>query len=65
MARQYVVTEEEMLSLVEGLELEKMRAEGHFRNTDITRQEIQDMHRRFHFVAVRWVQSMGFQGYRK
>ncbi|PQM29386.1 hypothetical protein CVO77_00150 [Sphingopyxis lindanitolerans] len=65
MARQYVVTEEEMLSLVESMELEKMRMNGHFRQMDATSQEIQDVHRAFHFVAVRWVQAMGFQGYRK
>lgn len=67
MARQYVVTEEEMLSLIESMELEAMRKAGHFRGQDdkLTRQEIQDMHRAFHFIAVRWVQSVGFSGIRK
>lgn len=68
MSRQYVVTEEEMLSLIESLELTKLRAEGHFRGTsdaDFDKFKLDEMHRRFHYVAVRWAQQMGFDGWRK
>jgi hypothetical protein len=65
MARVYIVTEEEMISLVESLELEKLRAAGHFRGSNPEQEQIRsDMHRTFHMVAVRWVQAMGFKGYR-
>lgn len=60
MARQYVVTEEEFMSLIESLKLEKM--EKYYENG--FSQEIQDMHRSFHYHVVRWVQDMGFKGHR-
>jgi len=66
MARQYVVTEEEMLSLIETLELARLRKfDAHAPSASIHRQDIDDMHRSFHFHVVRWAQSMGFDGYRK
>jgi hypothetical protein len=68
MARQYVITEEEMLSLIESLEMVKLREAGHFRGTsdeDFDKFKLDDMHRRFHMVTVRWAQKMGFDGYRK
>ena len=66
MALQYVVTEEEMLSLIESLELAKLRErDSHATQSSIHRQDIDDMHRRFHHVTVRWAQSVGFHGYRK
>lgn len=66
MTIQYIVTEEEMLSLVEGLELAKLRQmNAHAPQAPIHKQEIDDIHRQFHYVAVRWVQSIGFRGYRK
>lgn len=62
MARVYVVTEEEMIALIDSLELEKMRKEGHYRGLE--KPTLDDIHRAFHFVAVRWVQAMGFKGRR-
>lgn len=65
MACVYVVTEEEMLSLIESLELHKLREAGHFRGSNPEQDEIRErMHRTFHMVAVRWVQAMGFKGHR-
>ncbi len=65
MAIQYVVTEEEMLSLIESLELEKLREmNSHAPNSPIHKQDIGDIHRAFHYVTVRWVQSIGFKGFR-
>lgn len=66
MAKQYVVTEEEMMSLLEGLELNKLRQmNDHARQASIHKPDIEDTHRAFHYVAVRWAQSIGFDGYRK
>lgn len=65
MAKQYVITEEEMKSLIRNIELEKMRLDGHFRGTseaDFDKFKLDDMHRRFHYVVVRWSQAMGFSG---
>jgi len=62
MARQYIITEEEMLSLIESLEIVKLREANFMRDYSI---EMDDMHRRFHMVVVRWAQNMGFDGYRK
>ena len=62
MARQYVITEEEMLSLIESLELHKMRENNLATSEKMTKD---DMHRAFHYVVVRWAQSVGFDGYRK
>ena len=62
MAKVYLVTEEEMQSLIDGLELSKMRQQnvGPKENS----QAISDMHRSFHYVAVRWAQAVGYKGYR-
>ncbi len=62
MARVYLVTDEEMQSLIESLELEMMRKQnlGPREST----QALTDMHRSFHYVVVRWAQAMGFKGYR-
>ena len=65
MAVQYVVTAEELQSLIDRLELVKLRKEGHFRgmsNDEIAK--LDDMHRSFHFEVVRWVQEMGYRGHR-
>lgn len=65
MAIQYVVTEEELLSLLEGLELSKLRQmNSHASQSPIHKQDIDDVHRQFHYVTVRWTQSIGFKGYR-
>ena len=66
MARQYVITEEEMLSLIETLELAKLRQfDSHASMSPIHRDEIESVHRTFHFHVVKWAQKMGFDGYRK
>ena len=80
MARQYVITEEEMMSLIESLELRKLREENicdpsrHFGDewralTDKEKKNMEpcvdSLHRGFHYVVVRWAQQMGFNGYRK
>ena len=66
MARQYVVTEEEMLSLIESLELVKLRAAAaHASKSVVHKQDIDDLHRVFHFYVVNWAQKMGFDGRRK
>jgi hypothetical protein len=72
MAKQYVVTEEEFMSLIEQLELHKLRSNNVCDPTrDLTPQEREklkyvtdSLHRGFHFVAVQWVQQMGFRGIR-
>ncbi len=66
MAKQYVVTEEEMLSLIEGLELTKLRQfDAHAPASPLHKQDIDDTHRTFHLHVVRWAQQMGFCGYRR
>ena len=66
MAKQYVVTEEEMMSLIESLELAKLRLrDSHAPTSPLHKQDIDDVHRTFHGVTVRWAQSMGFNGWRK
>lgn len=73
MARQYVVTEEEMLSLIESMELQKLRDANicdplirELSAEDYRKllPAIESLHRGFHMVAVRWVQSVGFSGLR-
>lgn len=66
MARQYVITEEEMMSLIEQLELSKLRQmDSHAPQSAIHKQDIDDIHRKFHLYVVRWAQNMGFDGWRK
>lgn len=66
MARIYIVTEEEMLSLIDQLELVNLRKRAdHAPASTIHKAEIDDVHRTFHHVVVRWAQSVGFDGYRK
>ena len=80
MARQYVITEEEMQSLIESLELHRLREDnicnpGKFLETEnryLTPEErkalapvVESLLRGFHFVVVRWAQQMGFDGRRK
>lgn len=64
MAIQYVVTEEEMMSLIESLELHALRKNNIMRADYSTPPTHEEMHRSFHFVAVRWAQSIGFRGLR-
>jgi hypothetical protein len=65
MARVYQITEEEMMSLIETLELVKLREfSSHAPNATVHRQDIDDLHRTFHLHVVRWAQAMGFRGIR-
>lgn len=62
--KQYVVTEEEFMSLIESLELVALRKNNMMRE-DLTKPPtFEDIHRSFHYVVVRWVQKMGFGGHR-
>lgn len=64
MAKQYIVTEEEFLSLIESLELVKLR-DNNIMRADFDKPPSKgDMHRAFHYVVVRWVQEMGFKAHR-
>lgn len=71
MARVYMITETEMQSLMDQLELSSMADKNIFiskerlaKVSEETRTSISDMHRSFHYVCVRWAQEMGFKGYR-
>lgn len=71
MAIQYIVTETEMLALLDQLKLTAMQEVGHFRNwqdiKDLANErppQLADLHRAFHFVVVRWAQEIGFKGHR-
>lgn len=59
MAKQYVVTEEEFLSLIDQLKLQSMQANNVMRADYDKPPTADDIHRAFHYVAVRWVQAMG------
>lgn len=64
MAKQYVITEEEMKSLLNRLELKSMQGDNMMRE-DLTKPPtMADTHRAFHYVVVRWMQSIGFNGLR-
>jgi hypothetical protein len=80
MARQYVITEAEYQSLLDKLELHKLREENvadPYRHLDDEWRNLSDKEkanvkpaidsiaRGFHFVVVRWAQEMGFDGRRK
>ena len=62
--KQYVVTEEEFMSLLESLELASLRNDNVIRDDPSKPPTADDMHRAFHFVVTRWVQNMGFKGHR-
>lgn len=62
MAKVYIVTEEEFHSLIDQLKLESFNEHNIMRTNpdDIAGpQRVRDIHRAFHYVAVRWVQTMG------
>lgn len=63
MAVQYVVTPKEMASLIETLELVKLRKMAdHAPNSTIHKQDIDDLHRTFHYYVIQWTQAMGHKG---
>lgn len=57
----YMLTDEDMKGLLDQLELTAMR-EANITHADVSRPEIADLHRAFHFVAVRWTQAHGYSG---
>lgn len=58
MARQYVLTDRELDQLVDCLELEKLRAADRTGKSAVHKQDIDDLHRTFHYYVVRWVQDV-------
>lgn len=65
MARVYMVTEEEMRSLITRLKLESMSECGLLTRdpADFDKPAtMRDTHRAFHLVVTRWSQSVGFSG---
>lgn len=74
MAIQYVVTAEELQSLLDQLQLEALRAANMGptqRAPDFMKTQealhnfvVDNCHRSFHMVATRWVQAMGYKGHR-
>ena len=64
--RVYVVSEEEMMALIEKLELVKLRKLAeHAPSSPIHKDNIDHLHRSFHLHVVNWAQAIGFDGYRK
>lgn len=59
MAKVFIVTEEEFLSLIDQLKLQTMIADNVMREDYTKPPTVSDIHRSFHYVAVRWVQAMG------
>lgn len=72
MARVYKITEVEMLSLLDQLEVKSMTDKNILIHPDryekLSPEEhnrLNAVHRAFYMVCVRWAQSVGFDGYRK
>jgi len=65
MAKQYVVSEEEFMSLIESLELHALRKNNFIRDDMGKPPTFEEIHRTYHYVVVRWVQAMGFGGVRR
>ena len=65
MAKQYVVTNEEFMSLIESLELVALRKANMMREDMSQPPRFEDIHRAFHYVVVRWVQAMGADAVRR
>ena len=65
MAKVYLITEEEMQFLIDGLELTKLRKKEKLpaENTP-EKAMLDDHHRAFHYSVVRWTQAMGYKGFR-
>lgn len=76
MARVYMITEAEMNGLFDQLQLQNMVDTNHLiggvsvadrraRYEDLSPDEknrLNDVHRAFHHICVRWAQEMGFKG---
>ena len=65
MAKQFVVTEEEFMSLIESLEIHALRKNNIMREDYSKPATHEDIHRSFHYVVVRWVQKMGADAVRR
>ncbi len=78
--RQYVISKAEYQSLLDRLELTYMKENnigdpGRYLNEEWRKLSdhektnmlpaIENIHRSFHYVVVRWAQEMGFEGIRK
>ena len=62
--RVVIISDAESLALLDSLELEKFQAEAQFQGT--TPESIaENMHRRFHYVVTRWLQSVGAESHRR
>jgi len=55
--RQYVLTDDDMKALVEGLELAKLRA-LEFEGDAAVKQKVSDAHRAMHYNVVKWAQDV-------
>lgn len=71
MARVYLITEAEMNSLLDQLQLKEMSNKNILIHPDRwdklspdEHNRLSSVHRAFHLVCVRWAQEMGFKGYR-
>lgn len=65
--KQYVVTEEEFMSLIESIRLERFEIFDGSPRKFIAADGTPDaaaMHKAFHYRVVSWVQRMGFAGHR-
>jgi CBS-domain-containing membrane protein len=64
MARQYVITEQEIQALLNSLELSSLRRQNeHVTNASIHKQDIDDVWRMFHLRVCRWANDVGFTEY--
>lgn len=78
MARVYVITEPEMIGLLDQLKLTSMldknhligghsiedRAQRYEALSPDEKNRLERVHRAFHMICVRWAQEMGFKAYR-
>jgi len=55
--RQYVLTDDDMKALVEGLELAKLRA-LEFEGDAAVKQKVSDAHRAMYYKVVKWAQDV-------
>lgn len=65
MARVYLISEEEMQSLIEQLELGALRRKVLHEPLSTIHKDIDDLHRSFHDQVVLWARAMGFEWRRK
>ncbi len=61
----FILKEEDATELLESLELTKLRESNFLGAHDPKKQEIQDIHRTFHFIVTQWLQQHGFNAVRR